>query len=357
MSPSWARADDEAIARTKKELQPRPVTLKATAMPLSAALAELSRQTGNQVADRRHARTDLKLKLDLERSTFWPALEAIAKAAQCGISTYQADGQVALVDSPSRPLSTTYEGIFRVTAREVSAARNDEAGTHLCTVTLDLAWEPRFVPLYLEVGPVQAVFTADGQGKEHHAKSPGQGKMSVGGRNAVEFPLRLAAPPRSSLKIKSLDGELRLTGPGKMLTFTFGPVQAVKKGDSPIQETQEGVRVSLAQVKTASRLWSIEVHISNPPGNPQFESYQSWRDNNYIALTKGAGPNAMIWQPRSGGYQVNKETAAGAEITYFFDFPAKENKGPLADWTLVYRTPGQIVDIQVPLALKDLPLP
>src|SRR5262249_45730849 len=152
----------------------------------------------------------------------------------------------------------------------------------------------------------QAVFSADNQGKEHHAEAPAQGKIPVAGRNAVEFPIRLSAPQRSALKIKSLDGQLRLTGPGKMLTFTFGALKAFKKGEPPVQQTQEGVRVSIEQIKTASRLWSVEVHVSNPPGNPQFESYQSWRGNNFIALTKGEGQSAKIWQPQSD--QVNKET-------------------------------------------------
>src|SRR5256885_2368768 len=80
----------------------------------------------------------------------------------------------------------------------------------------DLAWHRRFVPLYLEVGPMQAVFSADDQGMERQAKAPATGKISVAGRSAMEIPVRLQAPPRSSLKIKSLDGYFQLTGPGKM---------------------------------------------------------------------------------------------------------------------------------------------
>jgi hypothetical protein len=350
-------AEDDAVAQTKKDLLPRPVTLQGEGILLSDALAQLSRQTGNPVSDRRQVKTDLKLKLALDNSTFWQAVDAIAKAAGCGISTYQADGQVALVDAPMPNLLTQYQGIFRIQVKRLGVVRNEETGTHVCTVTLEIAWEPRFEPLYLEVGPMEATFAADNKGIEQRSKVAGQGKISVAGWSAREVDISLPAPKRSSPSIKSLEGRLQLTGPGKMLTFTFPQLKSLKKTDSPLRQTKEGVEVSLVELKTTSSRWSAEIHIVNAPGNPAFESYQSWLANNRIFLEKGTGTEKNQWIPRLGDDLVDKQTANQAIIQYSFHVPSKGSKGAIGDWSLVYRTPGRIVEMEVPLAFKNIPLP
>ena len=111
------------IVAVDTQPQPRTFTLKTAAMPLSKALDELRAKSGNAVVDRRHARTDPKITVDLVNTTFWPALDAIAKAAQCGVSTYQPDWHVALVDAPPRPVPTFYQGIFRIVAKRITVAQ------------------------------------------------------------------------------------------------------------------------------------------------------------------------------------------------------------------------------------------
>ncbi len=254
-------------------------------------------------------------------------------------------------------MDTLYQGIFRITAKRITVTRDDDAGTHVCTATLEIAWEPRFEPLFLEVGPVRATFAADETGRELEAKLPGQGKESVAGRGSIEVDLRLPAPGRSSPRLKSLVGEFHLTGPGKMLTFTFPNLKVMKKTDPPVQQTQDEVRVSLCQFKAASNRWSAEVHIDNPPGNPNLESFQSWLSNNRVSLEKGAGSNRKAWWPRLGDESEENVTATHAEILYSFYIPAKQSPGPPSDWSLVYRTPGRIVTIEAPFTFKDLPLP
>ncbi len=69
----------EAIARTKTQLLPRPVTLKADKLPLSVILKQLQEQTGNIVVDRRQEKTDPALTLALRDASFWPALDAVAR--------------------------------------------------------------------------------------------------------------------------------------------------------------------------------------------------------------------------------------------------------------------------------------
>ncbi len=356
--PPTSAAD---TAKVKQEFLPRPVTLKADAMPLSKALAELARQSGNQVADRRAAKTDPTLKLQLENTSFWPALEAIAKAAGCNISTFQADAQVSLVDGSFVDAPTAYAGVLRVRARRVGVDFDYETKVHNAKIGLDIAWEPRFQPLYLETGPVEAVFAADPMGKDASATMPSRGKSLVADHERVAYAVNVIvpAPARSSPKIKCVKGVVKLTSAAKMLTFSFPGLKALKKGDEPLTQTRDGVQVSVVQIKPETARWSVEVHISNPPGNPVFESYQSWLGNNRMSLEKGEGASRAIWAPKPEDEQVLREdrNATRAEIVYRFEVGAKQSKGTLSDWTLVYRTPGPIVEVDVPFELKGLALP
>ncbi len=352
VSQTGVRADDAAVAKAQNELLPRPFQLKADAIPLSDALAQLAKQTGNQVADRRQKKSNPNLKLNLENSTFWPALDAIAQSAGCGISTYQTDGQVALVDNAALPAIPVYQGIFRIFAGNIQVAKDFETGAHLCTLTFDIAWEPRVEPLYLEVGPFHVTYAADRQGVRQKAKAASQGKISVAGRNAIGVNISLPAPDRSVGKIESLEGQLRLTSSGKMLTYSFPQMKADRKKDEA-----DGVQVALSPVKTTSRRWSVLLEVNNPAGTPVFESYQSWLGNNRIFLEKGEGPGRTVWLPDAADERVEMESATQAKVFYSFNLSSKNDKGQPADWNLVYRTPGRIVEMTVPFKKKDLPLP
>src|SRR5262249_56345253 len=107
----------------------------------------------------------------------------------------------------------------------------------------------------------------------------------VGGGGVLHRP----GPGRSSAKIDSVKGSLRVIGPTKMLTFVFDSKTAMLE--------QEGVKVTLK--RPTRDPWSVDVYIENPPGGPKFESYQSWLDNNTIHLEKGAGADKGIFPPNA----------------------------------------------------------
>ncbi len=282
------------------------------------------------------------------------ALDAIAKAASCGVSTYQPDWRVALVEAPPRLVPTFYHGIFRVVAKRISVARTDDAGTHLCTVTLSIAWEPRFEPLFLAVGPVRAIFAADNHGTDFKAQTPGEEKISVAGRGAYDLDVSLTAPPRSSPAIKKLEGHMQVTVPRDMLDFSFP--QLMTSG-MVRRQTRDGVSVSVSPLKTASRRWSVEVTIDNPTGNPPLESYQSWLGNNRIYLETGGAKERKVWRPVPGDELIEKESVNQARILYSFRVSLRDDPGSPADWTLHYRTPARIAVVDVPYVFNDLPLP
>jgi hypothetical protein len=348
-----ARGDSDVFADARKQLQPAPVTLKGDGLSLAEALASLHEQTGNRVYDRRQVKDDRKLKLDLARVTFWPALDDIAAAAGASVSLYQPDGVVALVDGSRRPQPVAYSGLFRITAKRLTVAREAGRGTGTCVVDLDVAWEPRFQPFYLEQGAVEIVFSKDDDGKVLREKQASRGQISVVGHNAVEVKVQVPAPRRSSQRIDSIQGEFKLLGPARMLQFVFESLTSPKK-DVPVSKKVEGVTVSLESVVTSLDHWKVDVMIENPAGSPRFESYQSWWDNNTIRLEKGEGKSKQVFLP-SGENET--PTARGICLQYQFRERGRAPAGQPGDWRLVYSTPGPMVEVAAPFELKALLLP
>ncbi len=345
------RAGDEGAG---KEVRPQKFTMPTQGLALDDILRLLHKQTGNQVSDRRPVKNGAKLKLDLQQVSFWQALEAIAQAANCGISLYQPDGQIALVEGPYRAVPLCYSGVFRVALKRIELTRETDSGVHACIQHLEVAWEPRLQPFFLGIGPAKAVFAPDSQGRELAVEVPSRGQVHVAGRNAIEIQVRTPGPHRSSPQLASLKGDLRLIVPGKMLTFTFGPLKALEK-NGPWKQEQEGIKVSLTGLTMASKHWALDLLIENPPGGPQFESYQSWLDNNLAVLENQLASKGRL--PSSGEEQLEDLTARRAALRYYFKAKDGQALGQPGNWALHYRTPGRIVEVPLSFSFQAIPLP
>ena len=165
-SASPLRADDDSrissAAQVKRELAPKLVVLKGERIRLTEALKQLAKQTGIEVEDRRkEGADDPELRLQLEAVTFWQALDAIAKEADLRVGLYQRAGAIALADGPYVRLPACYDGIFRIVLRRVTAVHDLETDHRFCIANLEIAWEPRFQPLFLESRPKSLVVTDD----------------------------------------------------------------------------------------------------------------------------------------------------------------------------------------------------
>src|SRR5262245_22948854 len=71
------------------------VTLAAGAMPLSQALAEIARQSGVRIEDRR-GEGDPTITLPAQQGTFWDAVDAVATAAKAQVVLSGREPQVTL---------------------------------------------------------------------------------------------------------------------------------------------------------------------------------------------------------------------------------------------------------------------
>lgn len=352
-------------AAALKELEPRTITLQEKDITLKGALTALFKQTGNRVVDRRQVKNETRLKLNLERATFWQALDAIAREADARVSLFEQDGALALTDGPNRELPVSYHGLFRTTVKRLDLTRLLEADAHFAIVYLEVAWEPRFRPFFMETNP-ESLTLQDDKGNPIAITDEGRGQGSVEARNAVELRVRVPAPRRSAQRLGLFKGTVTATGAGQMHDFTFTDLAKVARPAKPgkpvsLKETKDGVTVHLRRFLVeddGDKLWTIEVVLEYPGGGPKFESFQAWFVHNDIYLLKEMA-GLEIKFPNNAGLETDDASDTKAIIRYRFadELDKKLLLGNPGDWKLVYRTPGKFVEVPIQFEFKDLPLP
>jgi hypothetical protein len=344
------------------ELEPKLFTLQAKDIPVSKALAELAKQTGNQVADHRPGKEQDRIKLDLKNVTFWQALEVIAKESDARISVSERDARVALVAGPYLALPVCQSGLFRLTVKRVDANYILETDARQCVLHLEVAWEPRFQPLLMQTRPADMVLHDDkGHDLPIQEDEERGGLGAVGQRAGADLRVTLPAPPRAAGHLSLFKGKLGAVGPTKMLTFTFDKLSKIEKKEDARKETQDGVSVSLREFRAEEegdeQIWTAGLLLEYPADGPKFESFQAWLVNNEIALEKEQ--DGVQQRVPYINYETGDQTENKAIIRYRFgDDPDKNIKlGKFSDWRLVYRTPGRITELPIPFEFKDIPLP
>src|SRR5207253_9287226 len=112
---------------------PKTITLRGNNLSLSDALAQIERQTGMRVRDRRGAKDDPTFNLELSNVTFWQAVDQIAAQANARLSLFEADGQLALLKGPPSRAPVCYSGLFRLSLRRLVAVRDLDTAKNTLT--------------------------------------------------------------------------------------------------------------------------------------------------------------------------------------------------------------------------------
>jgi hypothetical protein len=339
-------------AKFDKDFQPRDVQFPAKAIPLKEALALLEKQSGNTVLDLRKVHLN-NPTLIFKTRTFWETLDALGNDHGIGFSVYQADGAIALVDTPY-PKRTTYSsGPFRFAVKRVSVTRDAGTQTHFGQVSLEAAWEPRLQPLYLGVDHATVRFAKMTQDLERQPLRP------IIGSGATEVVLRMDAPNRKVLAIDALEGALRVIAAPRMLEFKFDKLKPMKADKPRVAELQDGVKISLQEVQQpqGGAVWTVRMLLTYPEGALiPLESHQFWYGNNkvWLSWTDAATKTARTLETTEQ-YEAVKE---GIRVTMQFA-PTETTPFPpaSANVTLHLRTPSRLAAITVPFVFRDLPLP
>jgi hypothetical protein len=343
------------FAQSPAQTPPKPTTIKLNAdkTKLSIVLAELSKQAGVVVEDKR-GEADDTIMVNLNDKTFWQAVDAIADAAHARAVVNPRDGRVSLVkrkDKDPGP-APSHDGLFRATVKRVTSVLDFETGASTYTAAVEIAWEPRLLPLFLETSPRN--FTVkDEKGVELKVRQEGSSLAPVDGRTAFLLDLPLPAFERSATKVGQLQGTLTAVAPSRMLQLSFDTLDGLEKQATtgkPAAVSQDGLTCQIAKVDVGNDRWSVKVVLDYPPGGPTFESYQSWVVNNEMSLENKDGTTRMA----SNSYVLESSSSRKAVLTYHF---TNKNRGKPEDWKLLYRTPASIVEIPFTFSFKDVPLP
>ena len=350
-------AKDTAESEGAKDLLPKRFTPSAKQMPLSKVLAELSRQTGIRVLDRRGNGDDPTINVDLNQASFWQCVDAVAKAANAKVSLHEENGEVTLVKGLwPKSLRVCYSGLFRIAITRLVAERNLETGAHFYKATFEVAWEPRFRPLYLDTHP-RPLLLQDEDGRAVPVQEEGRGQAPVEEARAMTFDVRLPAFDHPAARIRLLKGTLSVIGAARMLEFTFDSLDRLASDEKARRQTQEGVSVTVSKLVLGQDRWTVQVKLDYPPGMPKFESYQSWVTNNEIFLTREVEGKERHF-PNNGNWNEDRAGNPAIISYHFIDEPKKGLKRRDAkDWKLVYRTPAAVVTVPIAFEFKDLSLP
>jgi len=340
-------------AEAKNATKPTAVTLQGT-MLLSEALAAVTEQTGNQIVDYRQRFgqqvTDVELELDLEAAPFWRALDAILD--QADLTLYGYSGQqhtLAIVarDAEATPAGrrVAYADLFRIEATQVVAKRNlRAAGGDALVLTLEMTWEPRVLPIALQL-PMDKLEVLDESGRplsiagrEGNLEAPIQGTVGT-----VEVNVPLTLPPRSVESIGSFGGTLLARVPGRVESYTFDKLASAEN----VEQRRAGVTVVLQKVRRNREVYEVRVLVRFETAAGSLESHRGWVLENEAYLLDGAGERIDF-----ATLEETRRTSNEAGLSYIFPLPEG-----LEGYRFIYKTPAAIVQLPVPFELKDIDLP
>jgi hypothetical protein len=324
-------------------------SLSADQTKLSAVLADLSKKAGVVVEDKR-GEADDPITLNLKDVTLWGAVDAVAAAAHARVTINPRDGRVSLVKAMDKDEGTTvsHDGLFRAAVKRVTAVRDFDTGGSIYTASVEIAWEPLLLPLFLETSP-RGFKVKDEAGKDLPVREEGSSLAPVDGRTTFLLELPLPAFDRDAKKIGEIRGSLSVIAPSRMLQLSFDPLDQLEK-KAPVAVTQDGMTCKVTKVVLKDDRWSVQVALDYPPGGPTFESFQSWVVNNEMTLESTDGAKRLA----SNSYVLESSSSRRAVLTYHF---TDKNRGKPQDWKVLYRTPASIVEIPLRFDFKDVRLP
>jgi hypothetical protein len=334
----------------------KAVSLNLEKTSTTLALAELSKQTGFVVGDRLGSRSNT-FDLAMPHTTFWPALDAIARKAHGRVELYSRDGRLALLPQSAGYLEPplSYSGLFRTALTRITVSRDLETGVSACTARIEVAWEPTLEPLLLETSP-QNLVVRDDAGRDLAAPAEGSVVAPVDGRLAFAIDVALPVVPRSVRRLSSVEGKLGAVAPSKMVSFGFDTLDRLNEvpADSPLRRReQDGVTCRISRVQLTPDRWTVQVALAYPRRGVQLESYQSRVVNNEMMLEAKDGSKRLS----PGGYVVETATDRQATISYHFFDTDKRTRGPASNWRVRYRTPAALVEVPLTFSFKDVALP
>jgi hypothetical protein len=175
---------------------------------------------------------------------------------------------------------------------------------------------------------------------------PGQ-RVGFGvGHERASSEISFALPDVQEWQTPTVDirGQFKLLVAGREETFRFENLSTALPEKRQIEKS--GIKVKLEDVAYDDQLMLIKVGIEFSDAKQSLESHLGWIYQNAIELRNPQGQAFNFLTIESGGRRPQ-----GLALIYLFD-----RVDDLTDWELVYRSPGMLLEAQVPFELQGVPL-
>lgn len=336
----------------EQSLRTSKVTL-AGDLSIKQLLEEIEKQTGNaiSISQLSSAQLDQRSSMKLKDASFWSAignLERMNLAAGFDKETGFLTLRPATATGP--PSATTIDRSFRIMAAPLQPQGTFDDSNTLISTQVRILCEPRLRPLFLryETSDFQLSPNEDNRTLEpFNAGANIEVPLGNGGREAT---LALSfLSPKPLAENASLKGKVKLLIAASEQPITFRKLDRAKR----VSRRRGGVTVTVNEVNIGESAPTrhharVQLRVSYDLGAHAFESHQTWVFHNrvYLAAANGKqhGPN--------GGFTTLHQGDGSVAIEYSFkDLPTDP-----AEWDFVYVAPTLLINVEIPIALRDIPV-
>ena len=325
-------------------------------MPLSQAMAELAKQSGNTLVDYRERMNqelrDPTIKVELKDAPFWQALDTVLDAAELSLYNFDEEkdalAYVARGDQAVPRLGqAAYSGLFRLEPARIEAVRDLKNPTNRSLrLTLEAAWEPRVQPIVIEQ-PLDEVSATDEAGSAILIDGS-EGKLEVPvevNNSGIELEIPLQAPERSVKQIASIKGKLSAVVLGRVESFEFPDIDKQRSAELE----RGGATVIVDSCRKNGDIYEVNMRVAFDKASNALESHRGWIYNNECFLND---PQAN----RIDNVGVEATLLADNQVGLSYKFDLGDKATP-AGHTFVYRTAAAIIRVPVEFELKGIDLP
>lgn len=326
------------------------IALPSAEMPLDEVLTEL-RKSGNRI-EFSNFRGDVQpnplVKVPTTRTLFWPLLDQLAQQEKLGLTvegrTLMAEPRLRIsrLASTARPAAppTVYAGPFRLVLREASRHRRfDQQASAKLQLGLELSWEPRIDPLFLQVEALSAT-----AGDNKLAAPLVAGQLRLHGLGQLAWTEQFSLPAQSPAWIEELSGTLAIRVPARseVLTSEARRGATAEKG---------GIRLEVLGLESSGRNSILRMQLRYPAGQFELESHQAWAFADQridLAATKEGPPLVGKGTP----HEVS--VMGGGEVRLTYLIPGEPASLPAF---LRLSIPADPISVRFPFTFQRVPLP
>jgi hypothetical protein len=322
------------------------VTLQG-ALSAEAALTQLMKQTGNEIALTGIPDLNRSIQVDFLKVPYWEAFDELLDQLELTIAG--GDGAALRfasrkVEAPLRSAAGFYSGVFRIEPVLVQkSSQLSDPTLDSLRIELQVAWEPRLIPVMVkfDLNSMQ-IQCDDGQILKPLENGQEVEFVPTGGAQMV-IPLAFDLPKREAKRIKKLSGEIAISVPGRLASVEFSDLLTAEKKSSSIGALQ----VVLEKARKNRDIYQVLLGVTVKSGPQTSESFRGWTNLNeaYLLTSKDVKIDNVGWS-------TTRMTGTEIGLSYLFD-----HEPGLDDCRLVYRAPAILAQQILEFELKDIPLP